>query len=554
MTRAGMKSQSTRQVRSLLATFAMTISLGAIAGTTVAQPAASRTELVSPNLGPIQSYSMGHLNGRLFFFNGISGMGLHGFAQGRESFPQNVFNEEIIMYDPATDTRYASGIDHLPTDLQLLLVVTNAAAVQYDEHLFIHGGYGHVPDGRRMATHGFVLDVDLSQIEAALLNGQPAPPAAFNILHSPESRVAGASIVKLGRYYALIGGSNFVGDYGFAPTFSSTYSKQVHIFDSELSHTEPVKTYFHAQLRRRDLNASPITLGSGGMKRHGFAIHAGVFKPNEGFNVWEHPLVFDEADGTMWIERDFVQYMNQYHGPHASLHSETNGANYFVTYGGLSSSNWDAENKRFLPNPIIPWVTDISLLVMNDDHFKAETVIGQAEKPITNGELVVADHIATNAVGQILWDELPPGESLIGHIYGGIEAAFPANSAPTIASPNVYAAYITVDEIRLRASSVIPGQNATLTVTGADAGETIQFAYSVRGRGRTYVPSLDLRMDLKAPLEDLGAVVADEYGEATLTMPIPSDAPLGLVLGVQAVGGSTPDVRKSNAILVTIGE
>jgi len=514
-----------------------------------AGPAAARTELEGDVFTPLQSYVTGEIEGDHVFLCGLSGMGMHGLGQGRPAFPDEHFNREVILYTPDTGTVRRSGIAHLDPDLQTRLTVTNAAAVQYGDHLHIHGGYGPVDDERLLATHSRVIVVDLAAVRAALRADEVVPASAFEVLVSPASKVAGAAIQRFGPYYALVGGSNFTGDYGFAPTFSNVYAKRILLFDSRVSHVEPVREFHHRKLRRRDLNLSPITLGTALAPRPALTVHTGVFKP-ESFLPWEHPIVYDLLRDTVTLDADFRQMMNQYEAPRASFWSATTGRNWLLTLGGLSGSNWDGE--AFVENPLVPWVTDITRIEVDADGRHAdETVIGQTDKPITNAELILAPDLPVNAIGQILWDELPAGEVRIGTIHGGIEAMFPANSVPTVASPRLYGVYVTVDEPRLAVENLRAGGDAVVRVTGVEPGVMIRIGSSRSGRGFTDVPRLGVTLGLDAPIDVLAEANADPFGEAEIILPVPNEA-AGTSIALQVVAGEAGSAETSNVVTAVI--
>jgi cysteine-rich repeat protein len=103
--------------------------------------------------------------------------------------------------------------------------------------------------------------------------------------------------------------------------------------------------------------------------------------------------------------------------------------------------------------------------------------------------------------------------------------------------------------LQLDVSAVLPGQTATFSVAGANAGETVHF---VRGSqlGVTCPPQLGgLCLDLAAPLTVLASRRADATGAATWSFPVPPATPAGATLTFQAVvlragGGVTSDVER----------
>src|SRR5690606_23629424 len=124
---------------------------------------------------------------------------------------------------------------------------------------------------------------------------QPLDPSMFSAQNSPQARVAGGVIVKLGDKFALVGGSNFTGDYGLGVNqtnpFQNQYSRAVYIFDPAVSMTTPVESFFDSYaLRRRDGNVMPVPLpdGNGGPKPR-FLLATGLLRT--GSRLWEGRLL-----------------------------------------------------------------------------------------------------------------------------------------------------------------------------------------------------------------------------------------------------------------------
>lgn len=491
-----------------------------------AQISGVRTEQTTAAFEPLQSYCMGETQGDLLFFGGLSGMGFHSRARdGRATFPTEKFNRRVYLFDADTQTTLTAPIAPLSTALQNSLTATNAQAAQIGDHLYIYGGYGPVPDTESWATWDSIIDVNLTMVRDAMLNSLDLPESAFALSNAPVAQVAGGAMAKIGPYFALVGGSNFTGNYADESTFSNVYSNQIHIFNPASSLTVPVQTYTDDQYHRRDGNVTLVTLGSPGNQRPGFIQHIGVFKPGNEIlpEVWEHPLIYDTQSHQVVLDVNFTQMMNQYEAPRVSFHSARQGKNYIITLGGLSGANWDGQG--FVPNIHLPWVTDVTMLTMAEASVVSETVVGATLKPVTNAEFVLNPDLPHNALGQVDYDSLVAGEVLLGHFYGGIEAANPGNSAQTRASNLVYAVYATIDKVKLDVSPLHIGQIATLSVTRAQPHSRVYFAYSTRGGGPTFVQSIGLSVDLSQPIMVLGQVNSNAQGEASFTMNIPPSTP-----------------------------
>ncbi|MFG0329562.1 MAG: hypothetical protein ACF8PN_06635 [Phycisphaerales bacterium] len=529
------------------------VATGFIAGTAAAQVVSVRSEVDSSrSFTPLQSYTMAESHDGLLFFCGLKSMGRHDLARdGRESFPGEHFNRSVHLFDLDTKTTLSGSIEHFSATMLETLTVTNPQSVQYGDTLYIYGGYGPVSDSRGWATRDTVTTVDLAAVRDAIVQQQPIPESAFVSQTAPLAQVAGGRILKLGGYHLLVGGAGFIGNYADIDNFVTQYSERIHLFDPNRSFIDPVRTWVDPEYHRRDGNVTPITIGPYGDQRPGFLFHGGVFKPGNEFQpeAWEHPLTFDSGDMTVTVDRSFEQMMNQYEGARVSFHSESKGENYIITMGGLSASRWDGS--QFVPDFAIPWVIDASMITTRDGRAVDERIVGAAINPVTNTEFVPNAALPTNSIGQILWDELPPGETLLGHYYGGIEARSPGSSAITEASSRVYAVYGTIDKIELEATPIVAGQDAVFTLTNADPDAGLTFAYSVDGPGPRFVPALQLSIDLTPPVRVFARRRADANGEATVTMRVPSNAP-AREIWIQAVMEEGRGFEKSNLIADTI--
>lgn len=101
------------------------------------------------------------------------------------------------------------------------------------------------------------------------------------------------------------------------------------------------------------------------------------------------------------------------------------------------------------------------------------------------------------------------------------------------------------------------GQSVDLQVTGAVAGESVYFLQSLAGTGPGQCPASlgGLCIDLLDPVTNLGPIVADGSGVATLTVALPPSGPNGISGWIQTVvrrgaGGSLSE--ESNVVQVTV--
>jgi len=478
-----------------IAAAALAASLSPGAG---AQDLSFRIEVSEHEMAPLHSFVVGEVGDDLLFFTGISGQGLHSLLQGgapgqfEPSFPVNVYSRQAHLFNPDAGERISAPIDALPDDVRLALTVSNAASVQYGETLYVYGGYGPLLDGSDWETRDTMTAIDLAAVRDAMRAGGGLPASAFTVESCPDCWVAGGAIVQLGsegEQFALIGGSTFFGDYAGNTPFVNVYSERMHVFDSTQSMTTAIATLFDPSLHRRDMNALPVTLpADGGGAKTGYVIAGGVFF--NGFSVWPWPLVYEESAGAVETRVDFEQKMNQYEGLHASFRGAAPGDNVLALFGGISSHR--RESGAFVRDQAIPWVTDITLLRMTGGAFMEEQVVGHTPLPTTNTHLIYNDLIPRSPCGQVLLDELPPAEVLLGVAPAGLRAAAPAGAPATYASGQMYEIYVTAGT---------PGDISGDGLVGvADLGLLLAGWGSDETR-------LDLRLDGRVDGADLGRLL-----------------------------------------------
>jgi hypothetical protein len=98
----------------------------------------------------------------------------------------------------------------------------------------------------------------------------------------------------------------------------------------------------------------------------------------------------------------------------------------------------------------------------------------------------------------------------------------------------------------LTAPTLTSGSTATMLVSGATPGQNVYFVYSVVGLGSTFVPALNIGLDLASP-NLAGLAMANGAGDASLPSVIPNGA-TGLTVFIQAVQFQ----RKSGVELRTV--
>jgi hypothetical protein len=192
--------------------------------------------------------------------------------------------------------------------------------------------------------------------------------------------------------------------------------------------------------------ALPVTLpvaGKEGETCFGFSVPGGVF--NAVF-PWENPLIYGVGDSSVTTDDLFTQRMNQYEAGRVSLYSASENVNRMILMGGITFQVYDTVFKEWYYDFTIPWSNTITELTTSNKRFVAdsEIMIGTTPLPVSNARFMLAENIPANINEQILIDEVPHNEHLIGRIYGGLAADSPSGEPPTWAASIVYNVYLAV--------------------------------------------------------------------------------------------------------------
>lgn len=393
---------------------------------------------------PIQSYAVGEVGEHAVFISGLRNLGLHVF--GENAFPVSLFNDQVTVVNLSTGEVVEGGLSHLSPDIQRALIQTAPGFIQFDETLYLYGGYG--PVSKTYDTRALVTAIDLAAVRDAVLASNQIPASAFTITNSKTAQTTGPAMAKLdnGRF-VLVGGTNFSGEYASAEEVNE-YREAVYIFDRNLSMAEPVEVFTmdgggnESPLHRRDVNVLPLTLSDGqGGWRAGYTVTTGAFQ--NGAFLWTQPLFWAEGDAEITMDADFTQHLSNYTTARVSLYSEAKGENRQIHFSGISA--YDYVNGEYFENFFSPWTDEVNELIVDDTGFTTENVIGVMPWPVSNSDLVLEHSLPRNERGQILLDELDRDTPiLLGRIYGGIAAEKSGDFPPTYGSDDVYNVYLTV--------------------------------------------------------------------------------------------------------------
>ncbi|MFG0331183.1 MAG: trypsin-like serine peptidase [Phycisphaerales bacterium] len=160
-----------------------------------------------------------------------------------------------------------------------------------------------------------------------------------------------------------------------------------------------------------------------------------------------------------------------------------------------------------------------------------------------------ADTTGGNSGSPVINDDT--GEAIGVHTNAGCTRSGGANSGTGLNNTGVQAALdnprSVCAQMVLEVDALFAGLSATMRTPNGTPGETVYFIYSLTGEGSTFVPSLNVTLDLDRPRLG-GSAVADASGLAELTSdPLPSGSALTVVWIQAAEFG-----RVSNVVLSQI--
>jgi hypothetical protein len=410
-----------------------------------------RVEDSAQTFAPLHSAVHGEHAGDLLFFGGLKNMGLHGINGfnpdgGIESFPLTHYNDDVIVFDPATGTMTTGTLTNLSDTIRTALLVSNASAYQDGSTLYLYGGFGPLLDNTDWTTRDTIVAIDLDAVRTAVLAASPIPPGAFTLTTNAQAQVAGAHIISMGDTFALIGGADFLYDYGLNGIF---YAERMQIFDTASSFLTASQTINDiVNLHRRDMNAHPCVLPDGiGGTELGFAITGGVFN-----NIFPYtnPITYRKGDPAVVDHAPYEQKMSIYESPSVSFYRASEDRNRFVMFSGISANHYDRDLDTFTYDFLGPWSREITEMRMEAGAFVGEYIMDDMEDPTTNTSLILEAGIPVGVNGQVLLDLMPANEVLLGRIYGGLKSSAEGHSPPfggtatSWASTTIHDVYLVV--------------------------------------------------------------------------------------------------------------
>ncbi len=419
--------------------------------------------------------------------------GLHQFrsGQGVQNFLPKGTNIYLWYVDPVARTaRPLLDLRTLPANLSAPLMSTNSQC-SYDaasDSWLIAGGYGIDPasNSGNMKVFDVLLQLNprkiaaianralssaakLQAIQASIQVAQGAPAGFFNLTGGQLRPFGmGASLT-----YVLFFGQKFTGNYNpFNQPPDQDYTEQIRYFritQNPLRVTSsgmlqsPAISGLNADhpYHRRDLPVLPSIDPVTGTPR--ITAFGGVFPPGliRGYMYPVH-LGFRNNQLSAVIDRAAVKRFSQYLCPTVTVWDGSARTIYHTFFGGIGHYyyHYDANQQKVYDtvtevgrNDGLPFIADISTFLQRPDGSSAEFI---APDPIPHNKLRGAsiEFIPTPASARFtlsngvfnLQGLQPNVRTLIGYIYGGVEAVYPLPQIPsfgTQATNALYEVYIT---------------------------------------------------------------------------------------------------------------
>lgn len=424
-----------------------------------------QTTLNNASLPTLQSFAAAQLDGLWVMMAGRTN-GLHGFTNsGGTNFPTAFRNHEVWVVDPATGQSWSRSLETDPNSgLTATEVVdigtTNNQFLEKNGRLYLTGGY------TGQGTVDKLTAIDLDGMIDWVQTGTGLASDHIRQVADPMFAVTGGVMYEIDGTTHLVFGHRF--DGGYRPGKNGVYTNQVRSFEivddgTTLSFANATVTTEVDAYRRRDLNVFPVVEsdGAGGLNE-GLVALSGVFTEQDG--VWTVPVEIDSAGQPTMADPaatgTFKQAMNQYHSAKFGIYSESQQTMHEVLMGGITLQYYDEDTDTFVQDDAMPNTSQMTSVSIDSAGNYSQHLLGSFPaiddgdgnmlRLGANAEFFVAPGIETYDNGVIDFDSLPAGETMVGHVYGGLAANAPhvrgTPGAVSVASDMVFEVVVAVLE------------------------------------------------------------------------------------------------------------
>ncbi len=456
-------------------------------GLTVASPAqipytleVEEQPAPAANMPALHAYCLANLPNGWFIIGGRQTAGLHTFktnpGETVNNFPLSAFNQYLWWFDANKHPVQVLDLNKLTPSFGDPLISTNQQC-DYDASSgdwYIVGGYGMDSQSKMMRSFDTLTRIPAKQIAGIVTNSTMTAAqkeqAIIAAIQNPMNRstnslfsVTGGALSKMpSGIYLLLFGQNFQGLYNPFDKAADPYTNEVRAFQIKPGTAtvvgQPIRIPSADKdqpYHRRDLSiVSSVDPASGVPRIAGFG---GVFPPGI-IGAYTYPVYVSESFGQVQArpDRTAVQRFSQYECPVVVVYDKTGKAVYYTFFGGIGhyyyfqsppqKQVYDLVTKAGR-NDGLPFTADITTLLEKSDGSYAGYI---APQPMPGNKLRGAsvEFIPELAAGRKFTGDVfdlqafKAGErTLIGYIYGGIDANFPLPCVPSNGTQGTNALY-----------------------------------------------------------------------------------------------------------------
>ncbi|MDF1697291.1 MAG: hypothetical protein P1U56_15720 [Saprospiraceae bacterium] len=409
----------------------------------------------------LQSFTFGQADGKWLMVGGRTN-GFHRTSTPESTFPTKTANSKVWVLDHST--KEVKSVP-LPAKVEQHLRSTNMLFYQDGDWLYCVGGYGSNCDNDApecYQTWPKLAALNVPAIIEKIWNSTGEPDISADILTIDDERmrITGGGMKKIGDSFYAVFGQNYNSIYigGVTGIYTEEVRKfkisndgsSIQITDYEAYKDPSGATGVESQYHRRDLGVVSAIRPDGSK---GISVYGGVFTKDDG--GWMNPIYINETKTGTKVEIDssFQQEFNQYECGHVLMYDPV-GKNMFTTFlGGISFYYFNSEGEKTASstNNWLPFVKVINSIARRSDGSSMEfPQAPPSQMPDylgANAVFVPAKGVETyGGTAEIIdFSKLAAGETMVGYMYGGIQATTPQASQinPTIASAKVYEVYVT---------------------------------------------------------------------------------------------------------------
>lgn len=418
--------------------------------------------------------------GGIYALGGRTVAGLHMFTTGANNFPSP--NTVMWWINPAKPSAL-KVIDFKNLQNKEIADALSSTNQQgyYDEstgYWYIAGGYGIDSKTGKFKTFDTLVRIPMDTVDKMVQAPSITPEMlkslelGIEIIHNPLFQVTGGALHKTANYFVLLFGQNFDGAYNpFGSGFTQNYTEQIRyfqvkpgklaVFNTGKLDENPMDPKEAGKFHRRDLPVVTTVDPATGAER--VAAFGGVF-PSGMIAGYTDVVYVQERFGQLQkvVDDNLDKRFSQYQCPTIPVYDSKNKVVYYTFFGGIGHywySQTPAQHTVYEQatsqgrNDGLPFVADITTVIHKSDGTYAEYI---APSPIPGTMLHGAsiDFLPNPASGKLLptgvidLSRFAPGErTLIGYIFGGIEADNPLPVVPntgTRATNAIYSVYLSM--------------------------------------------------------------------------------------------------------------